>query len=256
MRSVVGQFRLGTPNEQRGHGEPPDKCEGVARRHRVLETKLDTSAGGKLLPQFNTRCICRARELGRPVEPPMVACNLYHSTVARRQNKVELSPRRHSLPGNDCTEHGADRGAIRRRIFNAVLIHLKRVEIAPLVDKALDGSVEKPEIRVARLLNKQAEGQRLALAFGAVVLEQKSAATRAAESHNVAGEQHCEECRGDGGREAGHFTKIPMRSHDMSRDRRREVSPGTHRKSLRGKEWALQDLNLRPTDYESAALTN
>ena len=47
-----------------------------------------------------------------------------------------------------------------------------------------------------------------------------------------------------------------MMSHDWSHDRRATGLPVVSRKSLRGKEWALQDLNLRPTDYESAALTN
>ncbi len=31
---------------------------------------------------------------------------------------------------------------------------------------------------------------------------------------------------------------------------------GTKRPRRGAAEWALQDLNLRPTDYESAALTN
>ncbi len=42
-----------------------------------------------------------------------------------------------------------------------------------------------------------------------------------------------------------------MRSHDKSHDRHQGRHLATQRKSLREKKWALQDLNLRPTDYES-----
>ncbi len=47
-----------------------------------------------------------------------------------------------------------------------------------------------------------------------------------------------------------------MRSHDRSHDRGVTHRPVLSRKSFSDKQWALQDLNLRPTDYESAALTN
>ena len=47
-----------------------------------------------------------------------------------------------------------------------------------------------------------------------------------------------------------------MRSHDRSHDRHQCCQLATRRKSLSDKQWALLDLNQRPTDYESAALTN
>ena len=64
------------------------------------------------------------------------------------------------------------------------------------------------------------------------------------------------ENKGEGSGSYSAHDILLMWSHDRSHDRRATRRTVVSRKSLRGKEWALQDLNLRPTDYESAALTN
>ncbi len=64
------------------------------------------------------------------------------------------------------------------------------------------------------------------------------------------------ENKGEGSGSYSAHDILLMGSHDRSHDRRATRRPVVSRKSLRENKWALQDLNLRPTDYESAALTN